>query len=286
MNRLLALMLMVVSLFWAGTARASADSTCYPDWKVKHTDRSGCSSTALISPGNDTRVNLLMLLHDRHGAVGPAGRYSYDIPERRGAAEPFGYSVFALTLGPSPKLEQSAKESGAQFLFGTRCMSSMAGGTEFIAGLVRAKGVPADERATLAAVRTTLKPECIEAKHARSVVEQAVGLVKSKQGRLFARYLVGAAAFYDGDFAGAKAAFASIVKPESAWLAEAASYMLGRTALNAAMVGAFDEYGSLATDSVSSQALAAAETGFTGYLTSYPGGQYAASARGLLRRVY
>ena len=56
--------------FAVAPAQASADSTCYPDWKIRQTDLNGCSSTALLSPGNDTRVNLLMLLHDRHGSVG------------------------------------------------------------------------------------------------------------------------------------------------------------------------------------------------------------------------
>ena len=88
MKRLWALVLMVAITSWTGSAYASADSTCYPAWKVKHTDLSGCSSTALLSPGNDTRVNLLMLLKDRHVAVGPASKYSYEIPERRGDAEP------------------------------------------------------------------------------------------------------------------------------------------------------------------------------------------------------
>lgn len=49
--------------------------------------------------------------------------------------------------------------------------------------------------------------------------------------------------------------------------------------------GAFDEYGSLGdtTDAVS---LSEAEAGFLNYLKAYPNGQYAVSARGLLRRVY
>lgn len=284
MNRLWALALMVVALSWAGSAYASADSTCYPDWKVKHTDLSGCSSTALLGPGNDTRVNLLMLLQDRHGAVGPASKYSFDIPERRGEAEPFGYSVFALALGPSTAAAQD--DESVSFAFGTRCMSNIAGGAEFIRALEKVKRIPADERATLAAVRTTLKPECIDSQEARSAIEPAVGLVKSKPGVAFARYLVGAASFYDADYVAAKVAFASIRKTVSPWLAEAVSYMQGRVALNAAMAGAFDEYGSLGGDPANSGALAEAESAFLAYLKSYPGGHYAPSARGLLRRVY
>jgi hypothetical protein len=284
MNRLWRILVLVLSLFWTVSAHASSDSTCYPDWKLKQTDRSGCSSTALLSPGNDTRVNLLMLLKDRHGTVGQAGRYSYYLPDRRGEAEPFGYSVFAETLGPSPKSANDDDSGG--FAVGTRCISNITGGAAFIAALEKVKGIPSEERATLAAVRTTLKPECVESEQARAVVEQAVSLVKSKQGLLFARYLIGAAAFYDGDFPAAKTAFSGIGKTDSAWLAEAASYMQGRAALGAAMAGAFDEYGSLSTDAINKETLGAAERGFLAYLKAYPNGQYAPSARGLMRRVY
>lgn len=284
MNRIWRMVLAALMLAYTGSAYASADSTCYPDWKVKHTDLSGCSSTALLSPGNDTRVNLLMLLKDRHGAVGPASKYGYEIPERRGDAEPFGYSVFALALGPSAT-EVGGDETG-NFPFGTRCMSNMAGGADFIAALNKAKNIPAAERATLAAVRTTLKPECIESEEALSTVEPAVALVRSKEGMAFARYLMGAASFYDGDYVAAKATFASIGKTESPWLGEAVAYMLGRGALNASMAVAFDEYGSLSEDPANSGALAEAESAFLAYLKTYPAGQYAPSARGLLRRVY
>ena len=285
MNRLWALILIALSLFWAGTAHASADSTCYPNWKIRQTRLSGCSSTALISPGNDTRVNLLMLLHDRHKAVGSTTLSSYNADGRRGEAEPFDYPIFALALGPRVKPSASDETVDVQLLWGTRCLSNIAGRAAFMGAVGAAKNIPAPERATLAAVRTTLNPDCIEGK-TRSVVEQAVGLVKSKQGQNFARYLVGAAAFYDGDFVGARAAFGSIAKAESSWLADSAAYMTGRTALNQAMAGAFDEYGSVKEDGADTASLKSAEAAFLGYLKSYPQGEYAVSARGLLRRVY
>lgn len=273
----------VIALFWTNPVHASGDSTCYPDWKVKHTDRNMCSSTALLSPGNDTRVNLLMLLHDRHGSVGPASKYRSSTTEPRGDAEPFSYPLFALALGPAPAGVEN-DETG-NFPFGTRCMSNMAAGADFIQALNKAKNIPQAERATLASVRTTLKPECLEATEARSSIEPAVGIVKSKQGTMFGRYLVGAAAFYDGDFVAAKTIFAGIEKSDVPWLNEAVSYMRGRVAVNAALAEAFDEYGSLA-DKTDAGSLAEAEAGFLGYLKAYPDGQYSVSARGLLRRVY
>ncbi|MGB5078820.1 MAG: hypothetical protein WBO17_15175 [Sphingorhabdus sp.] len=284
MNRLWAMAMMAVLFCWTGSADASADSTCYPKWKVKHTDLTGCSSMAILSPGNDSRVNLLMLLQDRHEKVGPAGRYGYDIPERRGDAEPFGYSVFATAL--APPATGTENEEAASFPWGTRCMSNMAASADFLTELARAKKISIDERATLAAVRTMLNPQCIEGDLAAGLVRQGLSLVKSKQGLAFARYLIGAAAFYDGEFAGAKDSFSDIGKSGSPWLSEAASYMLGRVALNAAMAGAFDEYGSLVTGTARSDVLNDAEAGFRGYLAAYPNGRYAPSARGLLRRVY
>lgn len=284
MNRLLGLFLVTLALFWVGDAHASADSTCYPDWKIKQTDRDGCSGTALLSPGNDTRVNLLMLLHDRHGAVGPASRYAYDIPERRGEAEPFDWPSFAMKLGPPAA---SPDEGTAEnFNFGTRCMSNMAGGAEFISALTKAKGLSNDERATLTAVRTALKPECSGDDHATQFTEQGLALVKSKAGRAFANYLIGAAAFYDGNFGGALTSFVAVGKTDSVWLKEAAAYMLGRAALNEATLAAFDEYGGLSGEGGNKALLAEAESSFKAYLKAFPNGQYAPSARGLLRRVY
>ena len=283
MKRLWGLLLAMLMLGFAGTAHASSDSTCYPDWKIKQTNYNGCSSTALLSPGNDTRVNLLMLLHDRHGAVGPASKYVYDIPERRGEAEPFDWASFADTLGPSPKGGEDDAASG--FAFGTRCMSNMVASAAFVDAIAKAKGLSADERATLTAVRIGLKPECSDAK-AAGVTRDAVALVKSKAGRGFADYLVGAAYFYDGEFSMARTAFAGAGKVDSPWLAEARAYMLGRASLNEAMESAFDEYGGLSKEQSKPGLIDNAYQDFQAYLKIYPAGRYAASARGLLRRVY
>jgi len=57
-------------------------------------------------------------------------------------------------------------------------------------------------------------------------------------------------------------------------------------ALNQAQAEAFDEYGFFALDKVDRTSLAASEQAFAAYLADYPQGRYAASARGLLRRLY
>ena len=62
--------------------------------------------------------------------------------------------------------------------------------------------------------------------------------------------------------------------------------MLGRVALNLAQAGAFDkDDGQLKRDKVDAATLATAAARFQTYLQMYPDGKYAASARGLMRRV-
>ena len=61
--------------------------------------------------------------------------------------------------------------------------------------------------------------------------------------------------------------------------------MLGRAALNHAQAASFDQYGDLQPGHADATALADAQAAFDAYLRDYPTGAYAASARGLLRRV-
>ena len=284
MNPYWRIILAMLMLAWAGTAYASSDATCYPEWKVKQGEYKGCSGTALLSPGNDSRINLLMLLHDRHGAVGPAGNYAlgYGVVNRRGEAEPFDWTTFAHALGPPAGAEDDER---GNFPFGTRCMSNMVGSAEFIDSVSKAKGLTAKERATLTAVRIGLNPQCL-AGTAASITRDALALVKSKTGRAFAEYLTGAASFYDGDFETARQTFVDIGKANSPWLAEARAYMLGRVSLNQATPNLFDRYGGLFKDQSEPGLLDNAYNDFQAYLKAYPQGRYAASARGLLRRVY
>ncbi|MGL5840014.1 MAG: hypothetical protein ACRCY3_16095 [Sphingorhabdus sp.] len=268
---------------------ASSDSTCYPEMKIRHTDLTGCSSTALLSPGNDTRVNLLMLLFDRHGAVGASNVPDYDSwynERRRGEAQPFNYPWFAQKLGSAAFKAEPTAAGDDNVPWGTRCMSNDSGARSFIAALSKAKGVSPADHARLVAARNAIKPQCGESDNARATAEETAQSVTSKAGQSFAAYLVGAAAFYDGDYDAAQTAFTRALKSDDKWLAGAATYMLARNALNRATLSAFDNYGSLNRDNSNQSALAEAEKGFRGYLKAYTSDDYSASARGLLRRVY
>ena len=49
-------------------AQASSDDSCYPDWRVSRDTLDPCNNLPFLSPGNDSRANLRLLLADRKAA--------------------------------------------------------------------------------------------------------------------------------------------------------------------------------------------------------------------------
>ena len=278
---------LVLALF-GSSAWASGDFTCAPQWTLAHGQFTGCDSTALLSPGNDTRVNLHLLLLDHHpgAATAPA--------TANGDASPFSWAAFEDTLAGKPAGSQDdtsedVAPQSSEFAAGegTRCVSNVRGASGFEAALTASRRLPPEERQRLSDARKAMQPSCDANSAVLPGVTAATQSVRSAAGRPFAVYLLGAAAFYDGDFDAARAKFAGLRQADSDWLRQSARYMLGRVEINRAQVNAFDEYGALAQPSkVDAAAIAAAESDLKAYLHDFPAGLYAASARGLLRRCY
>ena len=110
--------------------------------------------------------------------------------------------------------------------------------------------------------------------------------VQGKAGKEFLAYLVAAAAFYGEDWGAARSGFSALSSSGDPWLKETARYMLVRVDLNAALANSFDEWGSFSGPEASdSTAVAEAGRGLAAYLKAWPKGRYAASAKGLQRRV-
>jgi hypothetical protein len=267
----------LLAAVWAAPAQASGDYGCYPEWKLAHRDLSGCDNMALLGPGNDTRVNLTLLMMDMQPAT-PAA------PDAPGDDPLFGWLAFRERLVPRGDAPENMSYAEGE---GSRCRSNPGGTAGFEAALDAARKLPADERTALVAARRALQPDCAGAGNSRSAAAGAVATVKSPIGKAFAGYLQGAAGFYDGDYDAATVQFATLRSAAQPWLKETGRYMLGRVEVNRAQVGAFDEYG-YPKDAAQSDAtvLTNAEAALRAYLKEYPRGLYAGSARGLLRRVY
>jgi hypothetical protein len=278
MRRLLApLAALSICAAWSVPAGASGDFGCSPSWRLRHGDLSGCDNMLMLAPGNDTRVNLLLLLSDRRGASPIPGKQT---PGEQPSAL-FEWSTFAGWLEPRPDTSDTQYSSGE----GSRCLSNDSGTQAFI-GAVNAAKLPGGEHDALIAARQGLHPDCAKPGEGAAIAALD-GQVKSPAGKGFATYLQGAAAFYSGDFDTASARFGSLRDVKVPWVRETSRYMLARVEVNRAQVNLYDEYGNPKDfKTIDPKPIAAADADIHAYLKDFPSGTYAASAEGLLRRVY
>lgn len=285
MKRLVPLAVSALALLVpAAAVQASGDFSCSPVWKLANGSY-GCNDSAVLAPGNDTRVNLFYLLRDRQG-IGTAG-LSYAPPSEDtdlGSGHNFlGWSG----IGSAFYRQGTVDDAGADDHSGSRCISLASGDKVFDAAMQANRGLPAAERGSLLAARGNLAQTCSTTggQSTPPGTPPSWPAVASAPGREYLGYLQAANAFYGGEWDAARQGFASLKSSRDPWLAETAAYMLPRTELNAAQVAAFDEYGSFAAGKVDKPALGRAQAGFGDYLGRYAKGRYAASAGGLVRRT-
>jgi hypothetical protein len=262
-------------------------------WSLDRVEYNGDSGVPFLSPGNDTRFNLQFLMLDAHAQPAPT--------EEAGTEVQLDFSPL-LSLHdldtpvkggvPAPSPGEGKDPPVSETMFsddeGSRCVSSQRGKQDFIAA-VQASALSADEKTLVTNARDAMAPNCLRPDASAPAAPQAQALSPSPSpaAQDFFTYLAGAKSFYDGDFDQALASFSKLAKAEGDWLREAGRYMTGRTLLNKAEIGVFANLDGIAEPKVTDKdSLAAAETELTGYLAAYPAGRYAASARGLLRRLY
>lgn len=275
----------------AHVAHASSDNLCEPGWTLNQSGYDRCSGLPFLTPGNDTRINFKLLLVDDGKASLRARPVGKDEAELGYGAVPFSLETFESAIFASRDKDHAPGDSQAYPTYGSRCVSNEGGKADFIAAVEQSADISAAERKLLIEERKKLNPNCADkpttgappASTAPVVSEKTVSSAVAKQ---FMGYLVAVSAFYDGRYPEAEARFRALGRGRQPWLREAAVYMLGRTELNRAQRNAFDEYGISDLAKVDTKTLLEAETHFNGYLKTYPEGRYAASARGLLRRIY
>lgn len=262
----------------AGSAQSSGCCDETPRWKLSNAIFTGYDSSIVAVPGNDTRVNLVLLTADRQAPMRLAPPAPGERPLDSGMLPFFNWGGFKASLQPAMPSGEDGRE-------GSRCASNASGTKAFEAAITAQGGIADGERRGLIAQRRAMQPNCVN-DASNASIDAATGVI-SDAARPFAAYLEGAQAFYVGNFDVATARFTALAAAKNAWLKETALYMVARTALNRAQSGAFTDYGSL-EDPAKRDAAAAGVAGkaFDAYLRAYPSGTYAASARGLMRRVY
>ncbi len=262
----------VTCTFLSSPVQASGDYGCTPQWRVVQYENGGCNNSAILGPGNDTRVNLLLLMQDFY-------------PDGKGAQSTGIEPLFEWRSLRDNLYYQKPKNDGI-FREHTRCGSNSDGAMAFEKAVKAAKNLTASERDALINARKIFEPECgggMREIPFRIVLDG----IKTDTAKEFRDYLRAAIIFYDGDFDAAQIAFAALSKAKSDWVRETAQYMLARNALNQAQDNAFDEWGYFdGTRKRDVVALEKARERFQSYLKNWPKGRYAYSARSLMRRVY
>lgn len=265
---------------WPIAAGASGDYGCSARWTLAGSAYD-CVGTAILSPRNDTRVNLALLLRDG-GAASAPGKLAY--PAWSWDNAEYGHvfvdwDVLQGAFWPEAKSSSTREADEAEYV-GSRCQTLASGAADFRAALAAAKSVLPEERSVLLAARDLVKPACDGDKG-----PAAWPSVTGRMGRAWLGYLQGARAFYADDFAAARASFVGLTQAKDPWLAETARYMVARNELAAAQVGAFDEWGGFLRDKVDRPSGERARAALDDYLSAYPKGRYALSASGLTRRA-
>ncbi|WOE76490.1 hypothetical protein [Alterisphingorhabdus coralli] len=271
-------------------AKASSDSSCYPDWSLANPGQI-CANNAIIAPGNDTRVNLFLLLSDRNIADDDLSSYP----------EPLWYQEFGEVYFNWRQIRRMGKQDSPQPdnpFWGSRCASFVGGTADFQAALEQAKKVSAADRATLSEARLSLYALCElqtgssrrrwnDASGQPSPVFEPIGAkLSGRRAGEYLAYLNGAGAFYSGAFDEAKRSFSRLASAKDPWVKEASRYMLGRVPVNSAQANALDKWGYFNPEAANVADARASVTAFQSYLRDYPQGRYAASAKGLIRRGF
>ncbi len=265
----------------SGIAYACADSSCAPSWKLA-AGSADCANRALLTPGNDTRVNLLFLMRGKAGLGFTGTRYPDPGYNGTGYGHTFlDWHVLNDALFPRPEGEE---DSGTNYS-GSRCISLGSGTSAFLAAMQANTALPAGERSKLSAARELVAQACAASEGSPAKAAWPSDIA-SPAGKAFLSYLQGSEAFYGERWDDARQSFAGLTKASDPWLRETAGYMLGRVELNAAQAKAFDDSGWFSGIKELDKAAAdRATAAFSAYLKAWPNGRYADSARGLQRRV-
>jgi hypothetical protein len=255
----------------SGIAWACSDYSCSPSWTLASAGRE-CADLAVLGPGNDTRVNLLLLLRAKAGLRMPETAYPKHDYETQGFGRTFiDWNMLNSGIWPQPEGEEEAGDDAAAPI------PVNAATTAFLGALARAKGLPEGEKLLLTGLRNTVS-------EGAELPSDAV--VTSAAGKSYLAYLKAAQAFNGERWSEAHAGFAALSGASDPWLREVSAYLTGRTLLRQALAESYESDGwREQLDKVSKARVEAGEAALTAYLKAYPNGTWAASARGLQRRA-
>lgn len=260
----------------------------------------------VLTPGNDSRDNLLRLLSEEKSFALPVQNIPADVsrsrevyfayhpewdsapppaaPPAQSEDETFTRQMAALNIDPAQVMPaDSAERLGtSDYELENRFVSNtLAAVSQFNTALLAAPSVTPQQRHDLALARLKL----FYGANITAVLDILNSFPADTDADLFAYYLSGIAHFYGGNFTAATQDFTLLLESKQPWLAETAQYMLMRTALNKSSQNSVGQYGDFDIARINREDAALAQKEAQTYLQRWPTGVYADSARNMLRRI-
>ena len=289
------ILILLILSFGAKCAWGCSDPGCEPSWSLDSKEYDDCNNLPLLTPGNDTRVNLSLLMADGGFASlqsAPGKSAELSLNDVYGKV-PFSFEIFYDDiLRPSRKAVDTPSKGSSPAEIDINSANIQAATAGFFEALDRNRNLTGEERQRLVARRRKMASDWLSDKSAAPDSAVAVPADKeidaggSRGYQDFSLYLDAADSFYKELYVVAIKYFTALTDSSDPWLRETSRYMVGRAELRRSLSEAFDEYGCYDHTRLDKQAVQVAEEKFRSYLKEYPSGRYAVSARGLFRRIH
>lgn len=268
------------------TSYASFDTYCSLNWSAQMRHYDICSNLPVLNPANDNETNMRLLLADKQLAKIAVPTPTPSWTEQYGTV-PFDASEFKLAISNAvpfqrqKPLKPEPYDASWVSLTEERCRSNDAGTLAFINQVNKDTALKPTEKKFLITQRQAITPQCDNTLTFIKMQPEWSALV-----RQYVSYINGTIAFYNGNYPAAQKIYGVLMTVATSWIADTATYMKTRTAVEDAYNTGLDEYGSVSSSKIDKDVLTEAFDAIAQYFKRYPKGQYAASARGLLRRLY
>ncbi|MDQ8952275.1 hypothetical protein RFH42_04790 [Acinetobacter rudis] len=282
-KRALFLSLTPLALSYSLSAQAGMEMECSPNFDLTDSrSYNECSNLPVLTPGNDNKTNILLLLTDLGLArLETETHIDQDIWSANYAYVPFEAKNFlALTQNKVANQRNVTTSQASQYIFDERCINLTDAAKQFNAQIQQHPKLSASEKKILIQARNQV--QSCDDKHQFIAVDQQWSQIAQQ----YASYINASIAFYNANYSAATKIYTVLSQVEDPWIKETAQYMLIRSSLNSAFATGVDQYGDIDINKINPQLLKSVQDNILTYLQLYPHGQYVASAQGLLRRYF
>lgn len=287
-------------------ANASNDiNYCNFSLSLTNTKNDICSNLPFLSPFNDSRTNLTLLIDNVNtqkaifrSLSSPQNKAPY-LPNdiRKNIAQiPFEFTIYDAYLDEVEyakqlkinKIKKQIDEKTKHLILDVMKNDSLLDNNDFLSSpalpfieqISKAYGLNEQERKDLFSARYLLFD------NPTADISSFINNSPSFTAQYFVNYLLGISHFYKKDYDKALKYFTDASTASQPWVKEASLYMIARTLLNKGQNGAFNHWYEIDFKKINKKIMTQSYYAFNHYLKKYPTGKYTYSAYALLRRIY